>query len=146
MNSDGSDVRRIGQATTDCSGVSWGPGDRQIVFGGGVKGRGSTGLWIVNTDGSGLRRLRAGRGATEGIHPSWSPDGHTIAFSWTGQSPHPWGRLAVVRPDGSGYKMLVRPRKGAHDDELIYPAWSRDGKQLAFVRVDHRAATQLEIV
>jgi TolB protein len=139
MNSDGSNVRPVGQATTDCSGVSWGPGDRQIVFGGGVRGRGSTGLWIVNADGSGLRRLRAGRGATEGIHPSWSPDGRRIAFSWTGRSPHPWGRLAVVRPDGSGYRVLVRPREGAHDDELIYPAWSRDGKRLAFVRVDHRA-------
>jgi Tol biopolymer transport system component len=139
MDSDGSNVRQVGQATTDCSGVSWGPGDRQIVFGGGVRGRGSMGLWIVNADGSGLRRLRAGRGATEGIHPSWSPDGRRIAFSWTGQSPHPWGRLAVVRPDGSGYSVLVRPRKGAHDDELIYPAWSRDGKRLAFVRVDHRS-------
>jgi Tol biopolymer transport system component len=138
MNSDGSNVRRVGQANTDCSGVSWGPGDRQIVFGGGVPKHIGMGLWIVNTDGSGLRQLRAGRGATEGIHPAWSPNGRTIVFAWTGRSPHPWGRLAAVRPDGTGYRVLVKPRAGAHDDELISPAWSRDGKRLAYVRVDHR--------
>ena len=138
MNSDGSNVRRVGQATTDCSGVSWGPGDRKIVFGGGVPAHRGMGLWIVNANGSGLRRLRAGRGATEGIHPAWSPDGRTIVFGWTGRSPHPWGRLAAVRPDGSGYHVLITPRAGAHDDELTFPAWSRDGKRLAFLRVDHR--------
>ena len=95
------------------------------------------GLWIVNADGSGLRRLRAGRGATEGIHPSWSPDGRWIVFGWTGRSPHPWGRLAAVRPDGS-VRVLVKPRAGKHDDELTFPAWSRDGRRLAYVRIDHR--------
>ena len=138
MNSDGSDAQQVGQVKTDCSGVSWGPGDRRIVFGGGVPGRSSTGLWTVNADGTGLRRLRAGRGPTEGMHPAWSPDGRTIVFGWTGRSPHPWGRLAAVRPDGSGYRVLVRPRAGKHDDELTFPAWSRDGKRLAFVRIDHR--------
>ena len=138
MNSDGSDAHQVAQVKTDCSGVSWGPGDRRIVFGGGVPGRSSTGLWTVKANGTGLRRVRAGRGPTEGMHPAWSPDGHTIVFGWTGRSPHPWGRLAAVRPDGSGYRVLVRPRAGRHDDELTFPAWSRDGKQLAFVRIDHR--------
>ena len=138
MNSDGSDAHQVGQVKTDCSGASWGPGDRRIVFGGGVPGRSSTGLWTVNANGTGLRRLRAGRGPTEGMHPAWSPDGRTIVFGWTGRSPHPWGRLAAVRPDGSGYRVLVRPRAGKHDDELTFPAWSRDGKRLAFVRIDHR--------
>lgn len=139
MNSDGSDLHRVGQVTTDCSGVSWGPGDRQLVFGRGRSASvASIGLWIVNADGSGLRQLRAGRGATEGMHPAWSPNGRWIVFGWTGRSPHPWGRLAAVRPDGSGYHVLVRPRAGKHDDELTFPAWSPEGTQLAYVRIDHR--------
>jgi hypothetical protein len=57
MNSDGSDLHQVGQVRTDCSGVSWGPGDRRIVFGGGRPGRINDGLWVVNVDGSGLKRL-----------------------------------------------------------------------------------------
>jgi Tol biopolymer transport system component len=138
MNSAGSDLHQVGQVRTDCSGVSWGPRDRRIVFGGGRPGRNNDGLWIVNADGSGLRRLLGGRGATEGIHPAWSPDGRTIVFAWTGRSRHPWGRLAAIRPDGSGFQVLVGPRSAPHEDEVSFPAWSRDGKRLAFVREDHR--------
>jgi Tol biopolymer transport system component len=139
MNSDGSDLHRVGRVVTDCSGVSWGPGDRRIVFGGGRPGRINDGLWIVNVDGSGLKRLLAGRGATEGIHPAWSPNGRTIIFGWTGRSRHPWGRLAAIRPDGSGLHVVVGPRSAPHEDEVSFPAWSRDGKRLAYIREDHRS-------
>src|SRR5215204_892144 len=139
MNSDGSDLHQVGQVRTDCSGVSWGPGDRRIVFGGGRPGRINDGLWVVNVDGSGLKRLLGGRGATEGIHPTWSPDGRTIIFGWTGRSRHPWGRLAAIRPDGSGFHIVVGPRSAPHEDEVSLPTWSRDGKRLAYIRVDHRS-------
>jgi dipeptidyl aminopeptidase/acylaminoacyl peptidase len=139
MNSDGSDLHQVGQVRTDCSGVSWGPGDRRIVFGGGRPGRINDGLWVVNVDGSGLKRLLGGRGATEGIHPAWSPDGRTIIFGWTGRSRHPWGRLAAVRPDGSGFHVVVGPRSAPHEDEVSLPTWARDGKRLAYIRVDHRS-------
>ena len=139
MNSDGSDLHQVAQVRTDCSGVSWGPGDRRIVFGGGRPGRISDGLWVVNVDGSGLKRLLGGRGGTEGIHPTWSPDGHTIIFGWTGRSRHPWGRLAAIRPDGSGFHVVVGPRSAPHEDEVSLPTWSRDGKRLAYIREDHRS-------
>jgi Tol biopolymer transport system component len=138
MNSDGGDLHRVGRVVTDCSGVSWGPGDRRIVFGGGRPGRINDGLWIVNVEGSGLKRLLAGRGATEGIHPAWSPDGRTIIFGWAGRSRHPWGRLASIRPDGGGLHVVVGPRSAPHEDEVSAPAWSRDGKRVAYIREDHR--------
>ncbi len=73
-------------------------------------------LYVVNADGSGLRRL------TDGLDPAWSPDGKRIAFTrWR----TPWG-VYLIHPDGSGEERVV---DGVQLKEV---AWSPDGKKLAF--------------
>jgi len=128
MNSDGSGVHQVGQVNTDCSGAGWGPHDRQLVFGTGPQ---KASLWIVNADGSGLRRILQGSGGNpEGTHPAWSPDGRTIVTGWTAG---PLSGLLALRPDGSHLHVLIKSPHGKAE-AFAQPTWSRDGKRLAFVR------------
>jgi TolB protein len=70
-------------------------------------------LYVVNADGSGLRRLT--RNLTVPYQLVWSPDGRTIYF----------GRY-LVSADGSGARRLPYIPLTA--------VWSPDGRQIAFVR------------
>ena len=70
-------------------------------------------VYTVRVDGTGLRRLHAGR------NPAWSPDGHRIAFA-TDQG------VATIRPDGSGFRLLRRV------DGAFGPDFSPDGRRLAY--------------
>ncbi len=81
--------------------------------------RGADGLlYVVNANGTGLRPL------TDGIDPSWSPDGKHIAFvRWR----EPWG-LYVVRADGSGERRLIEEK------HLRAPAWSPRGDIIAVLQ------------
>ena len=84
-------------------------------------------IYLVDADGSNLRRLTTGRGAE--LNPAWSPDGSEIAFT---RETRGHFDLFACAPDGSGLRRLTdTPR----DDE-DYPAWSPDGRQLAFARFE----------
>ncbi len=73
-------------------------------------------IYTVNADGSNLTRL------TQGMDPSWSPDGSQIALSrWT----TPWG-IYTINADGSGERLLFS------SNVARAPVWSPDGTQIAF--------------
>jgi TolB protein len=79
---------------------------------------------VLHSDGSGLRRLPNTRGGSE---PAWSPDGRLLAFTRTRAVPSGGvSDLYVVRPDGSGLRLVVRDA-GA-------PAWSPDARSFVFMR------------
>ncbi len=86
------------------------------------------GLWVLNADGSGKRRL-AGCGAN---HPAWSPDGSLIVFACGSKS------FYVIDSVGGApqriYQLDPRDRdtNGARQEALADPTWSPDGNLILF--------------
>ena len=117
MNADGSEQRRL---TSEAWGgeLAWSPLGNKIAF---VSRRdGNAEIYVMNADGSGLRRLT--RNTVGDRNPVWSPDGRRIAFESNWQ-------LNVMNADGSGQRRLTR-----NGGRNFAPAWSPDGQKIAFER------------
>ncbi len=105
---------------------SWSPDGATIAF---ASFRDSTGpdgtssLYSIRPDGTGLTRLTDGTGS-DGM-PAWSPDGEQIAFT-SDREPGNWD-IYVVDSTGSG---LIRLTDDPAAD--AWPSWSPDGRQIAF--------------
>jgi Tol biopolymer transport system component len=145
MNADGSNVRRLTSPNnpTQCSDGSsandlkpdWSPDGHSIVFERqvhiddngefdcGLDGYGVVpNVYVVNVDGTNVRRLRPVGWWNGDRDPAWSPDGRSIAYSESFGDD-----LFIIDKDGSlpaqkvVFSILGRP---------LMPTWSADGKKL----------------
>jgi Tol biopolymer transport system component len=140
MNADGSGQRRLTSEAARESGLAWSPDGQKIAFGGWPRAGGNGEIYVMNADGSGRRNLTRSPG--HDFAPAWSPDGRKILFTRSRDMTiyAPWENVEiyVMNADGSDQRNLTR--NPAFDS---YPAWSPDGRKIAFVSYrdrDHHPA------
>jgi TolB protein len=84
-------------------------------------------IYTVNPDGSALVRVTAG--PSDGT-PEWSPDGHSIAFSRTGDAMSPLGRtIWIANADGTGQRRVTPqdPKSSSY-----FPRFTPDGQTIVY--------------
>jgi Tol biopolymer transport system component len=127
MNGDGSQATRLTHNSTDDLGATWSPDAKTIAFYGtqyGPDGRGGLAaipppyVFLIDVAIGVQTILAAGR------FPSWSPDGHRIAFDSGG----PASKLFVIDVDGTGVEQIANQPLSRN----IRPDWSPNGRQIAF--------------
>jgi dipeptidyl aminopeptidase/acylaminoacyl peptidase len=111
---------------------AWSPDGSQIAF----NGAAHDGIFVMNADGTGVRHL--GRGH----NPDWSPDGTRIVFDDE-------DGIFAMHADGSAVRKvidrrLVRTPMG-YECGLLTPAWSPDGRHIAFVCAEYDDVWQIHI-
>lgn len=133
MNRDGSSPRRLTRGLPK-GGVlrpAWSPDGRHIAFAASDAADGDRRrIYAVAVDGSGLRPLTS---PGDAANPSWAPDGRRIVFDASPEGKDDSSRgqweLWVMNADGSGRRQLTTNTVNDWG-----PAWSRDGRAVAFCR------------
>jgi Tol biopolymer transport system component len=90
----------------------------------GVSPTGAGALFVMRADGSDVRRITPWGFAF--MDHNWSPDGSWIVFQ------KPYGRLYLVRPDGS--ELHPVPLELEAGEGALDPSWSPDGEWIVFER------------
>ena len=135
MNPDGSNPINLTQSPEAKEGApSWSPDGKQITYKSwgifNANGFFQSDIWVMDADGANQRNLT--NHIANDWNPAWSPDGMQIVFSsdrdkawefdaWDNRDVH------VMNADGTNIINLTN-----HPAADTYPAWSPDGRQIAF--------------
>ena len=134
VDRNGGHVRRLTRGARDFF-VSWSPDADWLAFARSPRsGKGGPNVFLVRRDGMRLHRLVPG--ASWSSTPSWSPDGHEVAFA--GRIPSLGEGVFVVERDGARPRLLFRVPHSLDGatvvgrTDLTDVAWSPDGTRLLF--------------
>jgi Tol biopolymer transport system component len=137
VTSDGTRTEVVISTPAEEQHAAWGPDGNTIIFDSGDSGESNRWETFVITrphQGApwGTPRQLTKTGSSD---PKWSPDGRLIAFCARGQ-------LRVIKPDGTGERILVDSRGGEDHPEPAYSVWSRDSQIIYYKAYDrHRHST-----
>ena len=111
-------------------GMSFSPDSNRLAYVDVLDASGRGTLNVLDLSTRAITRLRG-----SAILPVWGPE--TIAFGLASGGRNPRFDVAVVRPDGTGFRRLTRYRADSSHRGLVPRAWSADGRRLlAGVRGD----------
>jgi Tol biopolymer transport system component/DNA-binding winged helix-turn-helix (wHTH) protein len=134
---DGGNPLRLTTHAADDLNPVWSPDGRYVAFNRQAAAGG--GIFIVPALGGGERKLRDATREGVGFRTlalawlSWSPDGEYLATSERDSAAGPYGITLIARETGVARRLTAPPAPLVGD---FSPAFSPDGKALAFVRVD----------
>ena len=120
VNADGSGEQVLtNHPASDGGDGGWSPDGQKILFGRSSYSSNDVGIYVMNADGGGERKL------ADGSPSAWSPDGQKIAFERD-------GAVWVMNADGSGQQPLTSRTSSLPD---FAGEWSPDGARITFARV-----------
>lgn len=96
-------------------------------------------LFQVDRDGANVLQLTTHKSLT--LSPSVASDGRLAYMTYKGGSPEIWGQK---KPGGAHQKLY--PLSGKAEGPCYAPAWSPDGRKLAFVQGDRRGNSDIMIL
>ena len=129
MAIDGSGLTRLTDNPAVDDSPAWSPDGKQIAF---ITNRdGPYQIYVMNADGSGQTNLS--NSLSNDVQPAWSPDGSKIAFySFERGANKAASQIYIMSPDGSNVTPLTASPQGTETRQFYNPAWSPDGKWIAF--------------
>ena len=132
MNPDGSEQVNLTQHPDGDRNAVWSPTGEQILFASDRQGTHVWDLYLMDADGSNVRRVFKRKAKGRRDSPAWSTDGKQFVYSYTD-----WGR---------GEFGLYLGTFGEEDAELLpygnSPEWSPDGSEIAY-SISHQFGSRL---
>jgi TolB protein len=130
MDGDGTHRRTVNEGFAVIYDLDWSPTGERVVFAGETN---RSGLFVVNVDGTGLRRLTRNRHCGEAdTDPHWSSNGWIVFRHDTCEGM--W--IHAVRPSGDRNHLLI-------DHKAYNPVWSPDGRYVGFNQMNSNFLTNV---